>query len=143
MSEVCTKDNVCKFFNYEVYDLSDTSDIAGGQVRVRPVPRGTCKAACCQQQNEHCFKSQTAAFKTMISNQCMEERNCEDEATCDPFFELAGALLRSGHSLQLDVGRTRGIRMKIENRGTSARRTAARTNGVLPKKRRSTTFTCC
>ena len=45
-----------------------------------------------KQQNDHCFKSQTLAYQTMrFYNQCMGERGCEDEATCDSFFATGTA----------------------------------------------------
>ena len=122
MSEVCTKDNVCKFFNYEVYDLSDTSDVADtDKCGSDQYLGGTCKAACCQQQNEHCFKSQTAAFKTMkFYNQCMGERNCEDEATCDPFFQTGGSgssVLGIHFNYDVDPNREESLCGESENGG--------------------------
>ena len=88
MSKACTKDDVCKFFDFQVNDHSKWTDKCGSDRFLGK----TCKMACCNQQNEHCFKSQTAAYRTMrFFNQCMGERGCQDEATCDSFFATGTA----------------------------------------------------
>ena len=57
MSTACTKDDVCKFFDYQVNDTAKWTDKCGSERYLGD----TCKPQCCNQQNEHCFKSQTAA----------------------------------------------------------------------------------
>ena len=101
MSTACTKDDVCKFFDFQVNDTAKWTDKCGSERYLGD----TCKPQCCNQQNEHCFKSQTAAYQTMrFYNQCMEQRGCKDEATCDSFFATGtDGQSRTGIQFNYDV----------------------------------------
>ena len=121
---------VQKFFDYQVNDTAKWTDKCGSERYL-----GDTCAAVLQPANDHCFKSQTAAYQTMrFYNQCVETRgSAEDEQGLRLFFATGTASDgRSKVGIQFNYDVVPSLKKSLCGNEWNGGSKSARSSAVLP-----------